>query len=103
LSINPENNISEEITQARFGSELWKIFAVLTLLLALIEMTVARSMKRDLAVINIGAKSFLIEIPKKTTERALLAALKTGYIPARLLTNTLMNLKNWHLLPGLKL
>jgi hypothetical protein len=51
-SINPENNISEEILQARFGSELWKIFAVLTLLLAITEMTVARTMRKELAVIK---------------------------------------------------
>jgi hypothetical protein len=52
ISINPEGNVSDEILQARFGSELWKIFAVLTLLLALAEMAVARTMKKDLAVIK---------------------------------------------------
>jgi hypothetical protein len=52
VNISPEGNISGEILQARFGSELWKIFAVITLLLALTEMTIARSMKRDLAVIT---------------------------------------------------
>jgi hypothetical protein len=50
VSIDPSGDPENQIIQARFGSELWKIFAVLTLLLALLEMTIARSMKKDLAV-----------------------------------------------------
>jgi hypothetical protein len=52
VNVDPYGNPASEILQARFGSELWKIFAVITLLLALMEMTIARSAKRDLAVIQ---------------------------------------------------
>jgi len=36
------------ILQARFGSELWRYFLIVAFLLALIEMTIARSAKKDL-------------------------------------------------------
>ncbi|MEN8192346.1 MAG: BatA domain-containing protein [Bacteroidota bacterium] len=42
-------NYKNEISQARFGSELWKLFLIITLILALIEMFIARSAKKDLA------------------------------------------------------
>lgn len=35
------------IRQARFGSELWRIFLILALVLAVVEMTVARSSKKE--------------------------------------------------------
>ncbi len=52
VNIDPGGDPSGEILQARFGSELWKIFAVIALMFALVEMTVARSMKKDLTEIN---------------------------------------------------
>ena len=48
VSIDKESNISEKIMQARFGSELWRYFLLVAIILALIEMTVARNAKKDL-------------------------------------------------------
>jgi hypothetical protein len=48
LSIKPGDNFYKTIYQSRFGTELWKYFLILALLLALIEMFVARSSKKDL-------------------------------------------------------
>lgn len=47
-SIDKDENILEKIMQARFGSELWRYFVLIALILALIEMTIARSAKKDL-------------------------------------------------------
>ena len=41
-----------EINKARFGSELWKLFLVIALLLVICEMFRSRSAKKDLAEIN---------------------------------------------------
>ncbi|MBK7632161.1 MAG: BatA and WFA domain-containing protein [Ignavibacteriales bacterium] len=46
--IAKESNITEKIMQARFGSELWRYFLLVALILALIEMTIARNAKKDL-------------------------------------------------------
>jgi hypothetical protein len=40
------------ILQARFGSELWRYFLIAAFLLALIEMTIARSAKEELVDIK---------------------------------------------------
>ena len=40
------------ILQARFGSELWRYFLIAAFLLALIEMTIARSAKKELVDIK---------------------------------------------------
>ncbi|MDP2364766.1 MAG: hypothetical protein Q8M94_13490, partial [Ignavibacteria bacterium] len=48
VSIDKESNISEKILQARFGSELWRYFLLVVIILALIEMTIARNTKKDL-------------------------------------------------------
>jgi len=48
VSLEPDENYFAKIQQARFGSELWKIFLVIAFALALIEMMVARSAKKDL-------------------------------------------------------
>ena len=48
VSIDKESNISEKILQARFGSELWRYFLLVAIILALIEMTIARNAKKDL-------------------------------------------------------
>ncbi len=34
--------------QARFGSELWRYFLLVAIILALIEMTIARNAKKEL-------------------------------------------------------
>ena len=48
VSIDKGSNISEKILQARFGSELWRYFLLIAIILALIEMTIARNAKKDL-------------------------------------------------------
>jgi len=48
VSLKPDENYFAKIQQARFGSELWKIFLIIAFVLALIEMMVARSAKKDL-------------------------------------------------------
>jgi hypothetical protein len=49
LNLNPDENYSVKIQQARFGSELWRIFLIIAFILALIEMMVARSTKKEIA------------------------------------------------------
>jgi len=46
------NNYKDEISQARYGSELWQLFLTIALILALIEMFVAKSAKNELADLN---------------------------------------------------
>ena len=48
IPIEKDENISKKIMQARFGSELWRYFLLIAIILALIEMTIARSAKKDL-------------------------------------------------------
>jgi len=51
LSIDKDQNPVDVIMQARFGSELWKLFILAALLTALIEMLVSRNVKKELAVV----------------------------------------------------
>ncbi len=48
VTIDKESNITEKILQARFGSELWRYFLLIAIILALVEMTIARNAKKDL-------------------------------------------------------
>lgn len=48
ISIDKKSNITEKIMQARFGSELWRYFLLVAIILALVEMTIARNTKKDL-------------------------------------------------------
>ncbi|OGU79314.1 MAG: hypothetical protein A2W11_03050, partial [Ignavibacteria bacterium RBG_16_35_7] len=50
--LNKEENISDAILKARFGSELWKYFLIIALLLAFVEMLVARNAKKDLVEVS---------------------------------------------------
>ena len=50
--LNKEENISDTILQARFGSELWKYFLIAALLIAFVEMLVARNAKKDLIEVS---------------------------------------------------
>ena len=50
--LNKEENINDTILQARFGSELWKYFLIAALLIAIVEMLVARNAKKDLVEIG---------------------------------------------------
>jgi hypothetical protein len=49
LNLGPDSNYTAKIQQARFGSELWRIFLIIAFILALIEMMVARSNKKEMA------------------------------------------------------
>ncbi|MFN3694302.1 MAG: hypothetical protein ACK4UV_04780, partial [Ignavibacterium sp.] len=48
IHIDKNKNPLEEINQARFGSELWRIFLLIAIILAVTEMTIARNVKKDL-------------------------------------------------------
>ena len=45
--IAPEQNIEQRLAEARFGTELWKVFVFLALLCAVIEMIVGRAAKHQ--------------------------------------------------------
>lgn len=50
--LNRTENISDAVLKARFGSELWKHFLIVALLLAFVEMLVARNAKKDLVEVG---------------------------------------------------
>lgn len=50
--LNKEENIGDAILKARFGSELWKYFLLAALLLAFVEMLVARNAKKELVEVS---------------------------------------------------
>lgn len=52
IELEKNSNISEKISQARFGTELWKPFLIIVLLLALIEMWLAKSSRKDIAELS---------------------------------------------------
>ncbi|HEX2961177.1 MAG TPA: BatA domain-containing protein [Ignavibacteriales bacterium] len=49
IRLDVNENYTREIQQARFGSELWRFFLMLAFVLALVEMLVSRSAKKDIA------------------------------------------------------
>lgn len=52
IPVDKSEEIISVIKQARFGSELWKTFIIIALILALIEMLVSKSSKRDITEIT---------------------------------------------------
>jgi hypothetical protein len=52
LVFDPDENYFDKIKQARFGTELWKLFLIIALILALAEMYISRSSKKDIISIN---------------------------------------------------
>jgi hypothetical protein len=52
IPIDKNENPSQMILQARFGSELWRYFVLLAILLALVEMTIARNAKKEIEGLN---------------------------------------------------
>jgi hypothetical protein len=48
LILRSNENFTEKIIQARFGTELWSYFLIIALLLALIEMFISRSTRKDI-------------------------------------------------------
>ena len=55
VRIDKNENPAQMILQARFGSELWRYFVLIAILLALVEMTIARNAKRELTDFQTGA------------------------------------------------
>ena len=51
-TLEEDRNISEQIYNSRFGTELWKYFIIAALFFALIEMFVAKSSKKDVEQIK---------------------------------------------------
>jgi hypothetical protein len=51
ISVNKDDNPAKIVLQSRYGSELWRYFAVIALLLALAEMTIARNTKKELGTV----------------------------------------------------
>jgi hypothetical protein len=52
VRISKDENPVKKILQARFGSELWRYFLLAAILFALLEMTIARSAKKELVEIT---------------------------------------------------
>jgi hypothetical protein len=52
IRIDKNENPAQMILQARFGSELWRYFVLIAILLALVEMTIARNAKKELEGIS---------------------------------------------------
>ena len=48
IKIDKSENPAQMILQARFGSELWRYFVLIAILLALVEMTIARNAKKEM-------------------------------------------------------
>ncbi len=48
INLKPEENFKKIIYQSRFGTELWRYFLIIALVLALLEMFVSKSAKKDL-------------------------------------------------------
>jgi hypothetical protein len=48
LMLDKDDNPVQQILQARFGSELWRYFLIFALIIAVIEMAVARNAKKDM-------------------------------------------------------
>ena len=48
IVINKDENPAKVILQSRFGSELWKYFILIALLLAIAEMTIARNTRKEM-------------------------------------------------------
>ena len=48
VPIDKSENPTQMILQARFGSELWRYFVLIAILLALVEMTIARNAKKEI-------------------------------------------------------
>jgi len=49
IVLEPGSDFLKTVYQSRLGSELWKLFILLTLLVAIIEMLVSKSSKKDLS------------------------------------------------------
>lgn len=48
IEIKPNKNPLENINQSRFGTELWKLFVLLAIITAIIEMIISRNTKKEI-------------------------------------------------------
>lgn len=48
IQIDPNDNLVEQINQARFGSELWKIFVLLAIITAIVEMIISKNNRKEI-------------------------------------------------------
>jgi len=55
LMIDKDENPVQQILQARFGSELWRYFLIAALIIALIEMAIARNAKKEITGLKSSA------------------------------------------------
>ncbi len=54
IDLKPGDDFQKLIYQSRFGTELWKYFLMLALVLALLEMFISKSAKKDMQTIEIN-------------------------------------------------
>ena len=52
IKIDPNENPIEKINQSRFGTELWKLFVLLAIITAIIEMIISRNNKKEIQSLN---------------------------------------------------
>ena len=52
IVVAKNENPARVILQSRFGSELWKYFILIALLLAIVEMTIARNTRKEMVSVN---------------------------------------------------
>lgn len=52
IAIDKSEEVQSVVQQARFGSELWKLFIIIALCLAAVEMLISKSAKKDIAVLK---------------------------------------------------
>jgi hypothetical protein len=52
IVVAKNENPAKVILQSRFGSELWKYFILIALLLAIVEMTIARNTRKEMVSVN---------------------------------------------------
>lgn len=48
VQIKPDENPIEKVNQSRFGTELWKLFILLAIITALVEMIISRNNKKEI-------------------------------------------------------
>ena len=52
IKVDKKDDPAKIVLQSRFGSELWKYFLLIALILALIEMMIARNSKKEMVNLN---------------------------------------------------
>jgi hypothetical protein len=52
VAVDKDEDPAKVILQARFGSELWRLFLIAALIIAVMEMTIARNVKKEIEGLN---------------------------------------------------